>query len=327
MILPDVFQRGPMSGMIDYGEGIHAVDACYLRPHVAEVYLIESRGRVAVVDTGTNDSQARVLAARQEMGASPGQVDYILLTHIHLDHAGGAGALMRAFSNARLVVHPRGARHMIDPSRLIAGSVAVYGLDEVRRLYGDVLPVDPMRILEAVDGLRIDLAGRGLRVLDTPGHALHHVCYRDEVTSHVFTGDALGIGYPDFDTRDAPFVFPGTTPSQFDPVAMHASIDLLMSYAPGAIYLTHFGQMTQVEQVAAQVRRLIDAFVAIAERHQGDRENRHAAICADLAELLFGEVRALGSTLTSERILALLAHDIEINAQGLEVWLDRARTG
>ena len=314
-----------MNGAINYGNGIHAVDACYLRPRVSEVYLIEAGGHVALVDTGTNHSQPQVLHALQQIGVAPEQVDYVLLTHIHLDHAGGAGALMHAFPNARLVVHPRGARHMIDPSRLIAGTVAVYGLAEERRLYGDVLPVDPARIVEAVDGLCIDLAGRQFQVLDTPGHALHHVCYRDAQTGHFFTGDALGICYPDFGTTAGPFVFPGTTPTQFDPSAMHASIDLLLSHKPGAIYLTHFGRLTQVERVAAQVHRLIDAFVAIAERNRTGGESRHLGICADLGDLLVAEVRALGSPLTHEQIISLLTHDIEINAQGLEVWLDRAR--
>ena len=314
-----------MNGTINYGNGIHAVDACYLRSHVSEVYLIETGGRVALVDTGTNHSQTQVLGALQQMVVSPEQVDYVLLTHIHLDHAGGAGALMRAFPNAKLVVHPRGVRHMIDPSRLVAGSIAVYGLEEERRLYGDVLPVDPARIVEAVDGLRIDLAGRGLHVLNTPGHALHHVCYRDENTGHLFTGDALGICYPDFDTTVGPFVFPGTTPTQFDSAAMHASIDLLLSQRPAAIYLTHFGQLTQVERAATQVHRLIDAFVDVAERFRGAGKDRHTAISTGLADLLIAEVHALGSPLTREQILSLLAHDIEINAQGLEVWLDRSQ--
>ena len=313
-----------MNDLISYGNGIHAVDARYLRPKFAAIYLIDEGGRIALVDTGTNNSLPLVMRALEQLGAAPDQVDYVLLTHIHLDHAGGAGLMMRTFPNARLVVHPRGVRHMVAPSRLIAGTVAVYGVDEVRRLYGEVLPIDAAHIVEAVHDLRIDLGGRRLQVLDTPGHALHHVCFRDEKTGHIFTGDALGISYPEFDVGEKRFVFPGTTPIQFDPKAMHASIDLLLSFNPGAFYPTHFGQVTGVAGVAADMHRLIDACVAVAQRHRNEGNASHAGICGDLADLLVAGIHAMGCPLERERILALLIHDIEINAQGLEVWLDGA---
>ena len=109
---------------------------------LAAVHLVVENGRAAFVDTGTNASLPSALAALEVLGLTPDCVDYVMLTHIHLDHAGGAGAMMRRFPHARLVVHPRGARHMADPSKLVAGANAVYGRDEVRRLYGDVLPID-----------------------------------------------------------------------------------------------------------------------------------------------------------------------------------------
>ncbi|MFT3961323.1 MBL fold metallo-hydrolase [Propionivibrio sp.] len=311
-----------MNGLISYGNGIHAVDAHYLRPRFAAVHVIEEGGRIALVDTGTNHSLPWVLCALEQLGATADQVDHVLLTHVHLDHAGGAGLMMRTFPNARLAVHPRGVRHMVDPSRLIAGAAAVYGEDEIRRLYGEVLPIDAGRIVEATHGLRIDLAGRGLRVLDTPGHARHHVCFRDERTGHIFTGDALGVSYPEFDAGNKRFVFPGTTPVQFSPEDMHASIDMLLGCDPGVCYLTHFGQVTGVARIVSDLHRLIDAYVAIARRHRNAGSARHAGICSDLADLLVEEIRAIGCALGREQILALLTQDIEINAQGLEVWLD-----
>lgn len=313
-----------MNCAISYGNGIHAVDAHYLRPKLAAVHLVEGSGHVAVVDTGTNDSLPYVTDALGEIGVTAAQVDYVLLTHIHLDHAGAAGLMMRKFPNARLVVHPRGARHMIDPSRLIEGATAVYGAEEMQRLYGEVLPVDAARIIEATHDLRVDLGGRLLHILDTPGHARHHVCFRDETTGHIFTGDTFGLAYPEFDTAGSRFVFPGTTPVQFNPDEMHASIDLLLSFNPGAFYLTHFGQVTDVARVAQDVHRLIDAYVDVARRHKDAGNARHERICEDLADLMVAEIHAMGCRLGREEILTLLAHDIEINAQGLEVWVESA---
>ena len=311
-----------MSFLTAYQNGIYAVDALYLRPRLAAVHLIKEGDRVALVDTGTNDSLPRVISALDELGVSIQQVDYIFLTHIHLDHAGGAGLMMRQFPNARLVVHPRGVRHMIDPSKLIEGATAVYGKEEMARLYGDVQPIDPVRIVEATHDLRLALAGRQVHILDTPGHARHHVCIRDEKTGHIFTGDAFGLSYPEFDIGGRQFVFPGTTPVQFDPEEMHASIDLMMSFNPGAIYLTHFGQVRDVPGTAREMHRLIDAYVEIARRHKNAGQARHELIRDGVARLMVKEIAAIGCPLASTAILEFLKHDIEINAQGLEVWLD-----
>ncbi len=311
-----------MNPLTAYQDGIYAVDAHYLRPCLAAVHLIKENGRVALVDTGTNDSLPRVLSALDELGVSIEQVDYILLTHIHLDHAGGAGLMMRRFPNARLVVHPRGVRHMIDPSRLIEGATAVYGAEEMGRLYGDVLPIDAARIVEATHDLRLDLAGRQLHILDTPGHARHHVCFRDTLTGHIFTGDAFGLSYPECDVSGRQFVYPATTPVQFDPDEMHASINLLTSFNPAAVYLTHFGQVRDVPGTARELHRLIDAYVDIARQHKDAGKARHELIRNGLAGLMVREMAAIGSPLSPEIIVELLNHDIEINAQGLEVWLD-----
>ncbi len=313
-----------MSFLTAYQNDIYTVDALYLRPQLAAVHLIKENERVALVDTGTNDSLPRVMGALDELGISIEQVDYILLTHIHLDHAGGAGLMMQRFPNARLVVHPRGVRHMIDPSRLIEGATAVYGKEEMSRLYGDVLPIDAARIIDATHDLRLDLAGRPLHILDTPGHARHHVCVRDERTGHVFTGDAFGLAYPEFNVAGRQFVYPATTPVQFEPDEMHASIDLLMSFSPGALYLTHFGQVRDVAGTAREMHRLIDAYVEIARQHTDAGQVRHELIRSALAKLMVKEIAAIGCLLPPEKVWALLHHDIEINAQGLEVWLDSA---
>src|SRR3990172_5600407 len=174
-----VMQRSLMAHVTDYDDGISAIDAEFIRPHATSIHLIVEKGRAAIVDAGSNDAVPLVLEAIAGKGLAPEDVDYVVLTHIHLDHAGGAGLLMSRFPNARLTVHPRGARHIADPRRLIDGTIAVYGQEAAKRLYGDIVPVAPERIIETPHGASVSLNGRELRFLDTPGHARHHVCIVD----------------------------------------------------------------------------------------------------------------------------------------------------
>jgi glyoxylase-like metal-dependent hydrolase (beta-lactamase superfamily II) len=311
-----------MPHITDYGHGISAIDSGFGRPLLDAIHLVVEGARAALVDTGTNASLPLVLEALAAKGLAPEQVDYVMLTHIHLDHAGGAGALMRALPNARLTVHPRGARHMADPARLVAGTVAVYGEAEARRMYGEILPVPADRILETPEGARLHLGGRELDFLDTPGHARHHACIRDSRSGHLFAGDMFGLSYRELDVGGRQFVFPSTTPVQFDPAAMHASIDRLLALRPEAIYITHYGQLRDVPRLGADLHRLVDAHVDAALRHGGAGAGRHAGIKSALAEILLAEARRQGWRMASDALLELMAVDLELNAQGLCAWLD-----
>jgi glyoxylase-like metal-dependent hydrolase (beta-lactamase superfamily II) len=312
-----------MSPLTAYGNGIYAFDSGYVRPLLASIHLIVENGRAAFVDTGNNASLPATLAALDQLGLSPGNVDYVILTHIHLDHAGGAGAMMRAFPHARLVVHPRGARHMADPSKLIEGASAVYGAGEVRRLYGEVLPIAVDRIVEAPDGYTFDLAGREFTCLDTPGHARHHICLVDRRSGDLFTGDTFGLSYRELDTGGRQFIFPTTTPTQFDPQALHESIDLIMSHRPQALYLTHFSQVRDLAAKSQQLHRLIDAHVDIARRERESGEQKVSNIRAGLAALLLAEARLFACRLADDEILDVFAGDLDLNAQGLAYWVER----
>lgn len=314
-----------MQGLIDFGSGIFAVDSGYTGPDVAAIHLIEEGGRAALVDTGNNESLQHVLAALAETGLSAESVDFVLLTHIHLDHAGGAGAFMQAFPNAKLVVHPRGARHMAEPSKLFAGVSAVYGPERAKELYGELIPVPVERIIEAGDGHELNLGGRVIRVFDTPGHARHHVCYFDTKSRAFFTGDTFGLSYRAFDVDGRPSIFPTTTPVQFEPEAMHASIRRMEAEQPTAMYLTHYAQVRDVPRLAADMHRLIDAHVAIAERHEA-AEGRKERIEQDIWALVGEEATRAGWTVPEAEWRRILALDVELNAQGLDVWLE-ARKG
>ena len=304
--------------------GIHVIDTGFVRPRLDAAYLVVEQGRGAFIDCGVNHSVPRLLAALGAAGLAPADVDWLILTHVHLDHAGGAGELMRQLPNARLVVHPRGARHMIDPSRLWAGATAVYGEAEMQRSYGALVPVAVERVVEAPDGHEVVLAGRRLICLDTPGHARHHNAIHDPASGCVFSGDTFGVSYGEFDTAQGPFILPTTSPVEFDPEALHRAFERLLALTPVAIYPTHYGRLEPVQRLARELHEQIDAMVAIAlTADQGARAERHRAIGAGLRQLYARRLARHGWQGEAATRDALLAVDIELNAQGLAVWLDQ----
>ncbi len=303
-------------------QGIHTIDTGFVRPRFDAAYLVLENRRGAFIDCGTNFAVPRMLAALDEAGISAAEVDWLILTHVHLDHAGGAGELIARLPNAKLVVHPRGARHMIDPSVLWAGASAVYGEAVMEQTYGRLRPIPAERVIEAPDGHVVELAGRPLRCIDTPGHARHHLTVYDERANACFTGDVFGLSYREFDTANGPFILPTTSPVQFDPPALHGSIERLVALKPDAMYLTHYGRVENVERLAVDLHAQIDAMVDLA-RAVHSRPDRHAALMESLTDLYAARAAAHGWGQGRDALCQLLGMDIELNAQGLEVWLDR----
>jgi len=301
--------------------GIYRIDTGFHRDDFDAAYLIVEPGHAAFVDTGTNFSVPRLLAALDDLGLAPDTVDHVIPTHVHLDHAGGVGLLMQHLPRATVLVHPRGARHMVDPSALYQGALAVYGQAEMDRAYGQLQPVPAERVHSPADGQTVMLGGRPLLFADTPGHARHHHCIWDARSQGWFTGDTFGLGYPECHTAAGPWVMPTSTPVQFEPEALHASIDALLARQPRWMYLTHYGQVGDVPRLAGLLHRQIDAMVALA---QGLRQapQRHQALAAGLQALYASELQAHGVA-DVPGVLVGLALDIELNAQGLAVWLDR----
>ncbi len=306
----------------DFEHGISAIDAQFHRPKRAAIHLIVENGMAALIDTGTSFSIPGVIESLQQKNITVENVAYIILTHIHLDHAGGASECMRHFPNAKLVVHPRGVSHMINPTRLIAGAMNVYGEVEFKRVYGDIYPIDANRIIEAPDESRIDLNGRSLLFLDTPGHARHHNCIYDERSQSFFTGDTFGVSYRELDVNGLEFVFPTTTPVQFDPDAAHASINHIMHYEPRYAYLTHYSRIGHLTHHAESMHNLIDAHVEIAQQAKANKSDRQAIISEALKELLSQRLLEHGCQLLQTDISDLLRSDITLNTQGLIHWLD-----
>lgn len=308
--------------IIDHAYGISTIDVEYKTAHFASSHLIIEGNRAALIDCGTNYSVPLLMLALQNKGIAPEQVQYLILTHVHLDHAGGAGLLMQKLPNATLLLHPRGARHMVDPRILYASASSVYGEVEMARSYGQLIPVAADRVRAVQDGESVELNGRELSFLDTPGHAKHHICVYDSKSRGVFSGDTFGLSYRAVHINDEPFVFPSTTPPQFDPEAAHASIERIVALQPECVYLTHYGRVTDIPKLAADLHECLDAFVALAQRVQDTGSARHRLLRDELTHYLLHRLQTLGNKQPRELVLAALELDIELNAQGLEFWLD-----
>ena len=311
-----------VSDVTDFADGIAAIDTHYVRPRLCASHLVVERGRAAFVDTGTALSVPRLLAALDAKGIAREAVDWVLLTHIHLDHAGGAGALVERLPNARVAVHPRGAAHIADPARLVAATRQVYGDAAYERLYGDIRPVAAERLVVTEDGASHELAGRRFEFLHTPGHALHHQAIVDAAAGAVFAGDTFGVSYRAFDVDGREFILPATTPTQFDPDQLHASIDRVVALAPRAVFLTHYSRVVDVARLAEDLHAALRAYVAIARRHRQDPA-RVARLTAAVFDFHSAALDRHGYAGTLAMRHALLDEDIALNVQGLVAWLER----
>ena len=303
--------------------GIHCIDTEQQRPGLACCYLLQQDGEAALIECGTSPGVPGLLARLDQLGVRREQVRYLMPTHVHLDHAGGAGLLMRELPNAQLVVHPRGARHLIDPSKLIAGATAVYGAAVVRDRYGEILPIAESRVVIADDGYRLRLGERDLLFIDTPGHARHHYSIWDAASRGFFTGDTFGLSYREFDGPAGAWLMPTTTPVQFEPEAWEHTLDRYLSYAPQRMYLTHYGCVEDVPRLAQDLRQGLCDYQHLAMSIEARGDARHAAIKQALLGWSLVELQRRQVPVTPARAQALLELDLELNAQGLGIWLDR----
>ncbi|MEI8258293.1 MAG: MBL fold metallo-hydrolase [Deltaproteobacteria bacterium] len=316
-------QAGPVaSGVTDFEAGISAIDTEYVRPRLDASHLVVHGGRAAFVDTGTTLSVPNLLWALDSKGVAREAVDWVFLTHVHLDHAGGAGALLEALPNARAVVHPRGAAHLVDPRRLETATRQVYGDALYEQLYGAIVPIPAARLVIAEDGSELALADRRFRFMHTPGHALHHLAIHDPEARAVFTGDTFGVSYRALDVAGRPFVLPATTPTQFDPDQLEASLDRVLGCAPDAVFLTHYSRVGDVARLAADLHAGIREYVAIARRRAADPDPL-AAITAEMMAWHWARLDDHGYRGGDAERAAVLADDIRLNAAGVVSWLSR----
>lgn len=313
-----------VSHRTEIGDGITAVDTDHLRPLFDASHIIRENGGAAFVDTGANSSVPLLLDALQRSDVDVGDVDFVFLTHVHLDHAGGAGLLMQALPNAMAVLHPRGAPHMIEPAKLIKGAQAVYGQEKFAAMYGEIQAIPADRVLVVDDEQSVSLRGRELTTIFTEGHARHHYCLVDPQSEGIFTGDSFGLSYRELDTENGEFIYPTTTPIHFDPPEAHKAIDRIMSFEPRQLFLTHYSRVTMVEKLALDMHKRIDDFVALIESHATD-DDRTTAMHASLFAYFISELRLHGFAGDNARAHAILDLDIRLNTMGLEFWIDHCQ--
>ena len=299
-------------------DGISVIDSEYYSKDFAAIYLLKQKNKVAIIETGTNYSVPLVKGALANIGLSFSDVSYIIPTHVHLDHAGGAGLLMKQCQNATLVVHPRGARHLINPSKLVAGAKAVYGEEKFIEYYGEIIPIDSHRVIEADDNFILDFDGRELKFIDTPGHAKHHFCIWDKATKSMFTGDTFGISYRDLDCKGIVYILPSTSPVQFDPESLIESINRIMEFKPERVCLTHFSAIKPTPKVVNQLIESIH-FVSDLAIKYADKNDAKSIIYKNMMEYFLKGLDEIGFR-NNDFAKKRLSLDVQINTQGLIYW-------
>ncbi|MBF0584860.1 MAG: MBL fold metallo-hydrolase [Magnetococcales bacterium] len=302
----------------DFPNGITCIDTGYLRPGFAAAYLLVEGGEAVFIETGPSHACSVLLEVLARKGLAPEAVRAVMVTHVHLDHAGGAGALLSHLPEAQLLVHPRGLPHMRDPAKLQAGAEAVYGVARFQELFGTLSPSDPHRTRGTEDQETFFLQGRALTLLHTPGHALHHQCVWDATSGGLFSGDAFGISYRLFDQGNDRLLLPATTPVQFDLETSHQTLDRLAALSPQALFLTHFGRIPFHDRLTGQLHTLLDQSAALAHRYQSNPEGLAEA----LQQLLCDRIPQ-PSAVTADLCRDWLAMDCALNAQGLLGWIKR----
>ncbi len=305
----------------ELGYGITRIETGYQRTGLACCYLVEADGQAALIDTGTAYTVPVIMQLLEKLSISKEQVRYIIPTHVHLDHAGGAGQLMAQLPEAQLVVHPYGARHMIDPAKLQAGATVVYGEEAFKKSFDTLLAIPEQRVIEMQDNMQINLNDRTLHLIDTPGHARHHLTVWDELSKGLFTGDVYGNAYPELTSQKGHYLMPITSPVQLEPQAWHDSIDKLNTFNPEQVFLTHYGVLNNPQEHSQQLHKDLDAYVNIALSSNSD--HRYNNLLKQITHYHLENIHAHGCQLTRQEIEDLIGSDLALCAQGLEVWLKR----
>ena len=304
---------------------VTTIDCEYLdQPGFAAAYLIHEGDRAAFVETNTNRAVPRMLEALDAIGVSRERVELIVITHVHLDHAGGASALMDACPNATLLAHPRAAKHVVDPAKLIKSAEAVYGEAAFRELYGEIRPVPEARVRAMADGETVRFGERTLTFLHTRGHADHHACVLDSGSKGIFTGDSFGLVYPALQANGL-FAIPSTSPTDFDAAAARASLTRIVESGAERAFLTHFGEQRDLHGIAAQLDEQLEAYGAIAEEAfasslEGEALER---FCATRVQAIFE--RLFEEHAPSGDARAILKLDADLNAQGVAFAVTKRR--
>ncbi len=282
------------------------IDCHYLRPRFAAAYLLIEKGRATFIENNTAHAVLYLLKALKDKDLTPESVDYLIVTHAHLDHAGGTSVLLEKCKNAKILAHPKAARTLINPERLIQSAQKVYGESNFRKLYGEISPIPEDRIHAVQDGEEIIFGERTLTFLYTLGHATHHVCIHDSKSQGVFTGDALGLCYPDLQNKGL-FILPSTSPIDYNPIEARKTVDIIFKTQPKQLFFTHFGTVTEISKAKK-------IFLENLEVHEKlfRWAKEHLDLGPELPKRIEEKLKEIYSPYAD-----FLKLDLEINAQGL----------
>lgn len=313
-----------MGGNFLLHDSIHIMDSHDLnREGRTSSYLIQDE-KTVLLEPSASPSIPYLLKGLNQLNVLPEAIDYIIVTHIHLDHAGGTGLLLKSCPNAKVIVHPKGARHLANPERLIHGARAVYG-SQFDALFDPILPIPESRILVKEDGELLSIGqNRTLEFIDTPGHANHHFSIRDSLSGGIFTGDTIGIFYQELLDHELEFYLPSTSPNQFDPEKMMASAEKIRKHNPKAICFSHYGASFSPEEAFSSLEKWLPVFLEAAETSllTSHRDGVTAAIKETLFKKVQTYLRSEGIPDT-HRVYEILELDLSVCAMGLADYFKR----
>lgn len=292
-------------------------------PRTTACYLRVAGDECAFIEANTAHALPRLMAALASQKRAPEDVRWVIVTHAHLDHAAGAGALLAACPNATLVAHPRAAKNLIDPCRLVESATHVYGQERFDRLFGRVTPVPADRVRTLADGESVELGGAKLTAWHTAGHAYHHFVVDDPATESVYTGDTFGLVYPSLQ-KYGRFAMATTSPTGFDAVEARRSLDKVLALGERFVCPTHFDAYDDPQTIAAQVGRFVDrAGQWVQEAARGDEtvDAMTARFASAWRKAIVEEAPGFG-----DDEAAALALDVELNALGLAHVADALRS-
>ncbi len=306
---------------LDLGSRIHLIDGHDMGwKERTGTYVIQEE-ELTLVETGPSVSVPYIREGLAKLGYTTEQVKYIIVTHIHLDHAGGAGLFLRDCPNATIVVHPKGARHLVDPSRLIDGARAVYG-EQFDALFEPIVPVPQNRLITKADGETLRIGPDCmLEFMDSPGHAKHHFSIYDPVSNGMFTGDTVGVQYPQLRRDGIDLFLPSTSPNQFDPDEMLGSIERYRARDLSRIYFGHFGATEKVADVYSQITEWLPVFV-----REGKEVLAKGLSHDDLAERLLKRVKAslqLRNVPEDHEVYEVISLDLSVCSMGIVDYLQK----
>lgn len=293
-------------------------------PNRTSSYLIKD-DKIALIETSASPSVPYILKALEELHISPEEIDYLILTHIHLDHAGGAGVFMQLCPNAKVYVHPKGVRHLVDPSRLITSAKSVYG-EKFDAIFGEILPIAEEKFHAVDHEESLNLGSSILTFYHTKGHANHHISIYDSLSNGMFVGDTTGVFYPDMIKEHFDVILPSTSPNQFDPDLMEESIQLYEKIRPGIIYFGHYGAYSNPEFAYEEVRRYLPIFVQAgrqAMQEENDFTKQVNLTEQLLTDNLFNELQLKGLP-EDHPVFKVIPLDLAVSAMGIIDYLTKA---